>query len=97
MGLNPGVDFTNMFHTVFTWADPNSAKRQSSCQCLFLLCRAACIKAVTKTLIKSTLGDNFTNDLRTAFMLVDPESVKNTVKSSVCFYAFGICGSKSCT
>ncbi len=31
---------------------------------------------------------NFINVLRTAFALVDPKSVKNTVKSSVSFYAF---------
>ncbi len=36
-------------------------------------------------------GVNFTNVLRTASTLVDSESVKNTVKSSVSFYAFGIC------
>jgi len=40
---------------------------------------------------------NFTNILRAALTLKDPESVKNTVKSSVSFYAFGTCGRKSCT
>jgi len=45
----------------------------------------------------SNLGLNFINVLRTAFSLVDPESVKNTVKSSVSFYTFGICACKSCT
>ncbi len=30
------------------------------------------------------------------FTLLDPESVKNTVKSSVLFYTFRICGRKSC-
>jgi len=30
-------------------------------------------------------------------MLVDHKSIKNTVKSSVYFYAFGICTRKSCT
>ncbi len=40
---------------------------------------------------------NFTNVLCQAFTLVDPETVKNTVKSSVSFYAFGICVCKSCT
>ncbi len=33
----------------------------------------------------------------TAFAHVDPESVKNTVKSSVSFYAFGIYERKICT
>ncbi len=42
-------------------------------------------------------GVNFTNVLRPAFTLVDLESVKNTVKSSVSFYAFGIYERKSCT
>jgi len=32
---------------------------------------------------------NFINILCTAFMLVDPKSIKNTVKSLVSFYAFG--------
>jgi hypothetical protein len=40
---------------------------------------------------------NFTKVLSTAFTLVDPEIVKNTNKSSVSFYAFGICVRKSCT
>jgi hypothetical protein len=44
-----------------------------------------------------TPGVNFINVLCTAFALVDPESVKNTVKSSVSFYAFGIYKRKSCT
>jgi len=42
-------------------------------------------------------GVNFINVLREAFTLVDPKSVKNTVKSSVSFYAFGIYKRKSCT
>jgi len=42
-------------------------------------------------------GVNFINILCTAFALVDPKSVKNTVKSSVSFYAFGINERKSCT
>ena len=41
-------------------------------------------------------GVNFTDVLQTALKLIDPESVKNTVKSLVSFYAFGICGCKSC-
>ncbi len=40
---------------------------------------------------------NFINVLCLAFTLVDPESVKNTVKSSVSFYAFWIYERKSCT
>jgi hypothetical protein len=41
-------------------------------------------------------GVNFTNVLRTAFTLVDPKNIKNTVKSSSSFYAFGVCERKSC-
>ncbi len=41
-------------------------------------------------------GLNFINVLRTAFMLVDPKSVKNTVKSYLSFYAFWIYWRKSC-
>jgi len=48
-------------------------------------------------LVKLTPGVNFINVLRTVFTLVDPESVKNTVKSSVSFYAFGIYERKNCT
>ena len=43
-----------------------------------------------------TVGVNFINVLRTAFALVDLESIKNTVKSSVPFYIFGIYEHKSC-
>jgi len=45
----------------------------------------------------NTTGVNFINILCTAFALIDPESVKNTVKSSVSFYAFGIYKRKSCS
>jgi len=54
-------------------------------------------KCSHKMLMKLTPGLNFINVLRTAFTLVDPKSVKNTVKSSVFFYSFGIYGRKSCT
>jgi len=50
-----------------------------------------------KTLVKLSPGFNFDNILHTAFTLVDPESAKNTDKSSVSFYTFGICERKSCT
>ncbi len=39
---------------------------------------------------------NFINFLSTAFALIDPESIKNRVKSSMSFYTFGICQCKSC-
>jgi len=57
-----------------------------------LSCKALLYKKrVHKTFMKLTPCVKFTNVSRTAFMLVDPKSVKNTVKSSVSFYAFGIC------
>jgi hypothetical protein len=46
--------------------------------------------SAAKLYIDQTSGVNFIYILCTAFALVDPESVKNTVKSSVSFYAFGI-------
>ncbi len=46
--------------------------------------------------MKSTPGVNFINILSIVFALVDLESLKNTVKSSVSFYAFGIYECKSC-
>ncbi len=42
-------------------------------------------------------GLNFISVIHTAFMLIDPKSAKNTVKSLVSFYAFGIYKHKSCT
>ncbi len=47
--------------------------------------------------VSQPTGVNFINVLCTAFGLVDPKSVKNTAKSSVSFYAFGIYECKSCT
>ncbi len=44
-----------------------------------------------------TPGVDFINVQRTAFTLLDPESVKNTVKSLVYFCAFRIYEHKSCT
>jgi len=41
-------------------------------------------------------GVNFINVLGAAFVLIDPKSVKNTVKSSVSVYAFGLRAHKSC-
>jgi hypothetical protein len=41
-------------------------------------------------------GVDFINVKSTAFTLIDPKSVNNTVKSSISFYAFSIYESKSC-
>ncbi len=54
-------------------------------------------KFLGKMFMMFSPGVNFTNILRAAFTLVDPKSVKNTVKSSVSFYAFRICVRKTCT
>jgi len=64
---------------------------------IFVLLGSTYVKTTSKTLMIFTPGVNFINVLRTAFALVDPKSVKNTVKSSVTFYAFGIYERKSCT
>jgi len=61
-------------------------------------CSMLCARKISiNLLVQLAPGVNFINILRTAFMLVDPKSVKNTVMSKVYFYAFGICEHKSCT
>jgi len=76
--------------TAFTPVAPKSVRIQSSCQYLFTLLGSTGAKAAHKMLMKLTPGV-------TAFTLVDPKSIKNTVKSSVSFYAFRIYERKSCT
>jgi len=49
----PRVDFIKILPEAFTWADPKSAKRQSSCQ-FFVLLGSACSKAVRRMLMKLT-------------------------------------------
>jgi len=48
---------------------------------------------VTKDILITDV--NFTNILRAAFTLIDPKSIKNTVKSSLSFYTFKISTRKS--
>ena len=48
-------------------------------------------------LLLQSASVSFINILLIAFMLADPERVKNTVKSSASFYIFGVYGRKSCT
>ncbi len=75
------------------------------CRALFIIAgdlqiaRSSNVKLQSKSLITKILrpGVNFINILRTAFALLDPKSVKSTVKSPVSFYAFGIYECKSCT
>ncbi len=72
-------------------------KRQLSHQCGFALLGPMPVIAAHKMLMKLTPGLNFIIILCTVFTLVDPKSAKNTVKSLVSFYAFGIYERKSCT
>jgi len=89
------------FHqrSMYSFYARRSQKRKKDSQVvnLFTLLRSTSIKAARIMLVKLTPGVNFINILCTAFALVDPKSVKNTGKSSVSFYAFGIYKRKSCT
>ena len=53
------------------------------------------VNALNANALKS--GVNFTNVLQAAFTLIDPKSIKNSVKLPVSFYSFGIYKRKSCT
>jgi len=48
------INFTNVLRAAFLGADPKSAKRLTSHQCLFVLLGSSSIKAARKTLVKST-------------------------------------------
>ncbi len=52
--------------------------------------------SLQSNLLSMTPGVNFTYVLCTAFILLDPESIKNTIKSSVSLNAFRIFKCKSC-
>ncbi len=56
MTLTPGVDFINALHTAFALVDPKSVRTQSSCQYLLKLLGSTSVKAVRRTLMKSTPG-----------------------------------------
>jgi len=56
-----GVNFNNMY-TQLLQADPKSAKKQSSQQCIFVLVGSWQVKADSK-MLKSTPGVNFTKIL----------------------------------
>ena len=51
--------------------------------------------SANRILMKSTPRGNFINVLHTAFALVDPETVKSTVKSSVFFTLLGSTSTKA--
>ncbi len=77
---------------------PKAQKKTDSLTVFSALLGSVNVKALHNMLVKWILsGVNVINILHTAFALVDPKSVKNTVKSFVYFYAFGIYKRKSCT
>jgi len=59
--LTYGAHFINVLLTAFTPVAPQSVRTQSSCQNLFTLLGSTHIKAVHRTLMKSTPGVDFTN------------------------------------
>jgi hypothetical protein len=59
------VNFTNILPAAFGCADPKSAKRLSSHQCLFALLGSAHAKAARKTLVKLTPGSVLQNFVKT--------------------------------
>jgi len=56
------IDFTNILRKAFTRADFKSAKKYS--QVFFALLGSACVKALSKMLVKLTPGLRFTKLLR---------------------------------
>jgi len=54
--LTPGVNLISILLEAFICADPKSAKRQSSCQCLFALWGFSSVIATRKMLVKLTPG-----------------------------------------
>ncbi len=94
---HPVVNFINILRTCFSYKSKlSSFSLVAVWLCNFLASRYK-QKSTCKMLMKLTPIANFINVLRAAFALVDPESVKNTVKSSVSFNAFGIYERKSCS
>ncbi len=49
-----GDDFINVLRTAFLLVDPERVRTQSSCQYLFMLLGSTGVKAVRRTLMKST-------------------------------------------
>jgi len=95
--LISGVNLINIFCALFCQY-PSAKKLISGTVTREKLHKALLHKKFErKMLMKLIPGVNFINILRTAFALVDPKSVKNTVDSSVSCYAFGIYKRKSCT
>jgi len=93
--MAPGVNFINILCTAFTLVDPKSIKKIDNLNVFLTLLGSGCVKAVHRTLMKFSSGVNFTCFTHSFFCR--SQKHKNTVKSSVSFYAFGIYECKSCT
>jgi len=72
----PGLNFTNIFTRSFYASRSQKRKIQSSLKYLFTLLGSACIKALSKMLVKSTPGVNFINIQWAACAWADPKSAK---------------------
>ena len=54
--LCSGLNFINVLHTAFTLADPKSVKKIDKLSIFFTLLGSTSVKAVRRTLMKSTQG-----------------------------------------
>ena len=54
----PGVNFTNILHAAFTYADLKSTKNTVKLTVFYALLGSACVKAARKMLVKLTPGAN---------------------------------------
>ncbi len=62
--FTPGLNFTNVLHTAFTLADPESVKRYLWLNCIFNTLGSMRVKLVRKTLMKLTPDDVTTSNNR---------------------------------
>jgi len=99
--FHPGVNFINVLCTNFLYERHFSSYILALSENLYkkfarltLMKLTADVKEDEKLWIFST-GVNFINILCTTFAHVEPISVKKKFKSSVFFYAFGICSTKA--
>jgi len=66
--IAPGVNFINILRTAFTLVGPKSVKRYWRLDWVLTLWGTTGVKAVRRTLMKSSPGVNFINVLRTNFL-----------------------------
>ncbi len=77
LGLQSGVNFTNILVADFALIGPKSAKQHCWLDCLlFVHSGSAHVNAAHRTLMKLTPGVNFTNILVADFALIGPKSAK---------------------